>query len=76
MSKDKCSICWVPFDLHGTCCGWTNASVPINNVGIISDARHPFNGKTLSEWGAQKNNALFELGGKVWTNDDLKNIWP
>lgn len=36
-----CSICGVPVDIHGTCCGWGNASTKINIHGIIIDERHP-----------------------------------
>jgi hypothetical protein len=41
IESTKCSQCGVPIDLHGTCCGWPNASVKLNENGIITDPRHP-----------------------------------
>ena len=43
-------ICNVPFDLHGTCCGWENAKVSVDDNFIITDKRHPGFGSNLNRW--------------------------
>ena len=50
MSDLICTICNVPKDLHGTCCGWENASTPCNASMIITDNRHPGFGQNLDLW--------------------------
>jgi hypothetical protein len=30
-----CSVCGVPTHLHGTCCGWTNASLIIDPIADV-----------------------------------------
>lgn len=47
-NERPCLICEVPLDVHGTCCGWKNASIKINEYGIVIDNRHPNFGKHLS----------------------------
>lgn len=47
--------CSVPTDLHGTCCGWINASVTVSSEFVILDKRHPGFGQNLNTW---KQNAL------------------
>jgi len=42
--------CNVPSDLHGTCCGWVNASVKVSVEFIIMDQRHPGLGQNLNTW--------------------------
>ena len=39
--EETCSHCNVPTDVHGTCCGWQNASLIVNLSGFIIDKRHP-----------------------------------
>lgn len=45
-----CIHCGVPPDLHGTCCGWSNASHPCSTGGVITDKRHPGFGQPLTLW--------------------------
>jgi len=42
--------CGIPSDVHGTACGWMNATVKCSTEGIIMDYRHPGFGKHFNEW--------------------------
>lgn len=45
-----CITCSVPLDVHGTCCGWINAQIKINESGIIIDPRHPGYCLDINTW--------------------------
>jgi hypothetical protein len=47
--EETCT-CGVPNDLHATCCGWKNAGVSMNHAGIITEPRHPYFGKTFTQF--------------------------
>lgn len=46
----NCIHCGVPLDVHGTCCGWINASHRIDSHLIIIDERHPGFGQKYLDW--------------------------
>jgi hypothetical protein len=49
----NCVHCFVPLDVHGTCCGWINAKHICEIIGgkpVILDARHPGCGVELDAW--------------------------
>lgn len=49
-AEENCAHCGVPNDLHGTCCGWSNATHPCSVAGVITDNRHPGFGQPLNLW--------------------------
>jgi hypothetical protein len=41
--------CGVPADVHGTCCGWQNATIRVDANGVITDKRHPHFGLNFND---------------------------
>lgn len=46
----NCVLCNVPVDVHGTACGWKNATTLVSDKAIITDIRHPGFGKSIYTW--------------------------
>lgn len=48
--EDGICFCGVPINLHGTCCGWINATVRTTSEWVVLDKRHPAFGQNLLQW--------------------------
>lgn len=73
-NQENCGLCQVPHDVHGTCCGWSNASTKVDEDFIIIDERHPDFGKKLGmQAGHFVTNVDLITGRCTICNKDLSN---
>jgi hypothetical protein len=60
----KCS-CGVPRDIHGTCCGFMNAKMQMDQKGVIIDPEHPGFRMDLNQYRAVSSWMATYLGNPI-----------